>query len=277
MPPLDKWSRDYGALLDRQAKELAVFKTLLRPEVYADLEQYCRSVNQPVTSEVMTVRESLKAYRAGGIHVCPIGSELNLILTDRQRFAEGVEYILRSNIAVVAQAKEAVVKQKVNYNNQIMKNIATKFIALAALFTELAIEFKNLKAGGGEGEGSDGPTLESLAELAGKKDPKLVKKVLGKFGAEIDDGTIKDLEESDFAAALEKLEALDDVEGAEEPKGKKGEIDLDAVVELAQELITDGKSDDIKKILKKFDAEKVTKLDPKHFAAAHAKFTALKD
>lgn len=283
--PLDKWSRDYDELLARQALELTWLKTILRPEVHADLEQYCRSVNQPVTKDLMVTRQALNAYRAGGIHVCPVGSELNLILADRKRFHESVEYILRSNATVVAQAKEEALKTRNIHKQQIMKNIVKKINAISALFAELATEFENLKAVGGEGGGGeDLSPAENLAAVAAKKDPKLVAKILKKAGED----TLEGVADDDIADILEKIEALDDVEGgggdADEEKGKKGSKDkdedgpvtLEKIQELAQELITDGKSDDIKKLLKKFGAEKISKMDKKHYDGFFAKLVALK-
>ena len=278
--PQDKWSRSYEDLLALQSKQLEEWARVLRPEVYADLAAYCRHVNRPVTKTEMESRESLRVYKAGGIHVCPVGFELYQILVERHAFDQSVQYVISS-----AEQLLKTFSTKPKTHNDTMKEVNKKLgevlVLLAAIVTALGAEAPS--ATPAAPEEPTGPTLESIAALAGKKDPKLAAKVLGKFGAELEDGEIKDLDEKDFEKAQAKLEALEDAEGAEEPAAKEdkkagkssGKVDLGKLRELAQELITAGKSSQFKKLLSKFDAESLSKLDEKHYYAIYAKMSEL--
>lgn len=264
--PPDKWSRDYSELLKLQASQLEQWSKVLRPEVYAELAAYCRDTNQPVAAEALDARASLTSYKAGGIHVCPVGFELHQVLFDRLRYEESIQYVLRSDMAVVAQAKQVVSKLNINTMN---KKIIAQFAIIAAAFTALGEEFANLPAAGAAAAPS-GPSKAGLKALAGRKDPKLVTKILSKVGADNTD----EVEDSDLQKVWDKIEALDDVAGGGKSEGGEGTIDIEKLREVAQKLITDGKSSVIKKILSKFDSESISKLDEKHYAAVHAKLVA---
>jgi hypothetical protein len=274
--PLDKWSRNYNDLLTLQTAQLVQWAKVLRPEVYADLEEYCRQTNRPCPAEEMEARQSLRVYKAGGIHICPVGFELYQVLVDRQRFDESIQYVISSSEGLLKTLRNP--KTKIDTMKEVNKKLGEVLVLLASIVSVLGAEAPSAAPAPEE---PSGPTLKSLAALAGKKDPKLAAKVLAKFGAELEDGKISDLDEKDFEKAQSKLEALDDAEGGgdeEKPKGKAtGKVDLEKLRAVAQELITAGKSSGIKKVLSKFDAESLSKLDEKHYDAVHAKLTELAD
>jgi len=150
------------------------------------------------------------------------------------------------------------------------KEIQKKFEQVSKLFAEIAILLGSAAVAAPAAEAAD--PKAALTVLAGKKDPKLVEKILAKFGAD----NIEELDDKDLAKATEKIEALDDVEGGGSGDADE-EITIEKLRELGQELITDGKADAMKKVLKKFSAESISKLDKKHYADAHAKLLALKE
>lgn len=262
--PLDKWSRDYPTLLAQQLKELQQWCRVLRTEVYADLVTHCRLANRPVTKAEMVERQPLGAYKAGGIHICPVGTELYGLVA-----VWGTEQHKLSFLDPETENR----KRKQQYIDT-MKEVNKKLSEVISLLASI-VALLPTADGGAEPAAADEPegvTKKSLAALIAKKDEKLVNKILGKFGAD----NLGELEEKDYEKAHAKIEALDDVSGGDGGKdADDGEITLEKIQELAEELITAGKSSEIKKLLGKFDAEKISKMDKKHYKAFHAKLAAL--
>ena len=71
----DKFGRSYRELLALQAKELRIWKQLLRPETYNALAEWCELVNGPAVDSPTGDK-----YRAGGLHSVPVGSEITQFL-----------------------------------------------------------------------------------------------------------------------------------------------------------------------------------------------------
>lgn len=74
----DKYGRDYAKLVALQGEQLAQWKKVLRPEVYAYLAEYCEMIN----GEAEPYKASVKSYKSGGLHSCPVGSELHHIVME---------------------------------------------------------------------------------------------------------------------------------------------------------------------------------------------------
>lgn len=77
---IDKFGRDYDQLLRRQAEELAHWKLVLKPNVYDALAGWCEMTNGPAE-----LWEHRGPYKAGGLHSCPVSSELHQFVMEFQR------------------------------------------------------------------------------------------------------------------------------------------------------------------------------------------------
>jgi hypothetical protein len=68
---LDKFGRNYSALLQLQKLELKQWGRVLRPDVFNDLVEWCEMMNGPAEAVPRS-----PVYRAGGLHSCPVGCEI---------------------------------------------------------------------------------------------------------------------------------------------------------------------------------------------------------
>jgi hypothetical protein len=75
--PVDKFGREYLALLDRQKSDLDKLQQILKPEAFSTLRDWCDITNAPA----IPLPPGTRVYTAGGLHSVPVGqSLLNFLL-----------------------------------------------------------------------------------------------------------------------------------------------------------------------------------------------------